>query len=145
MYAFFLFPEYIVIESYKQDFNIFNGTRHSPHVGITLSHVMRKLCFLNNGKTRRISAQSLYFLNPKFQASSHLLWPYSPVCGRTGQKPQRQVFSQSYSIRFPHLTKVYYLISKELLQQTINYSKTKLLSQFVYYLVTFLWKTFLLC
>ena len=55
----------------------------------------------------------------------------------TGQKPQRQVFSQSYSIRFPHLTKVYYLISKELLQQTINYLKTKLLSQFVYYLVKF--------
>ena len=24
--------------------------------------------------------QSLYFLNRKFQASSHLLWPYSPVC-----------------------------------------------------------------
>ena len=24
--------------------------------------------------------QSLYFLNPKFQASSHLLWLYSPVC-----------------------------------------------------------------
>ena len=24
--------------------------------------------------------QSLYFLNTKFQDSSHLLWPYSPVC-----------------------------------------------------------------
>ena len=24
--------------------------------------------------------QSLFFLNPKFQASSHLLWLYSPVC-----------------------------------------------------------------
>ena len=29
--------------------------------------------------TTRI-VQSLYFLNPKFQASSHLLWLYSPVC-----------------------------------------------------------------
>ena len=24
--------------------------------------------------------QYLYFLNPKFQASGHLLWLYSPVC-----------------------------------------------------------------
>ena len=24
--------------------------------------------------------QSLYFLNPKFQDSSHLLWLHSPVC-----------------------------------------------------------------
>ena len=24
--------------------------------------------------------QKLYFLNPKFQASSHVLWLYSPVC-----------------------------------------------------------------
>ena len=31
--------------------------------------------------------QSLYFLNPKFQASSHLLWLYSPVCVRPGRKP----------------------------------------------------------
>ena len=30
--------------------------------------------------------QSLYFLNPKFQASNHLLWLYSPVCVRTGWK-----------------------------------------------------------
>ena len=26
--------------------------------------------------------QSLYFLNPEFQAYSHLLWLYSPVCVR---------------------------------------------------------------
>ena len=38
--------------------------------------------------------QSLYFLNPKFQASSHLLWQYSPVCVRPGRKPRRAVFSQ---------------------------------------------------
>ena len=24
--------------------------------------------------------QSLFYLNPKFQASSHLLWLYSPIC-----------------------------------------------------------------
>ena len=37
--------------------------------------------------------QSLYFLIPKFQASSHLLWLYSPVCVRPGRKPRRPVFS----------------------------------------------------
>ena len=30
--------------------------------------------------------QSLYFLNPKFRASDHLLWLYSPVCVGTGRK-----------------------------------------------------------
>ena len=33
--------------------------------------------------------QSLYFLNPKFHASSHLLWLYSLVCVGPGQKPER--------------------------------------------------------
>ena len=30
--------------------------------------------------------QSLFFLNPKFQASSNLLWLYSLVCVRPGRK-----------------------------------------------------------
>ena len=30
----------------------------------------------------------LYFLNAKCQASSHLLWLYSPVCVGPGRKPQ---------------------------------------------------------
>ena len=38
--------------------------------------------------------QSLYYLNPKFQASSYLLWLYSPICVEPGQKPRRPVFSQ---------------------------------------------------
>ena len=38
-----------------------------------------------------------HFLNPNFQASSNLVWLYSPVCVRPGQKPQRQVFSQQGS------------------------------------------------
>ena len=33
--------------------------------------------------------KSLYYLNPKFQASSHLLWLYSPVCVGLGRKPER--------------------------------------------------------
>ena len=46
--------------------------------------------------------QSLYFLNPKFQASSHLLWLYSAVCVGPGRKPRRPVFSQrgSYIVYF---------------------------------------------
>ena len=37
---------------------------------------------------------SLFYLNPLFQASGHLVWLYSPVCVRPGQKPRRPVFSQ---------------------------------------------------
>ena len=32
--------------------------------------------------------QSLHYLNPKFQALSHLLWLYSLVCVRPGRKPE---------------------------------------------------------
>ena len=42
--------------------------------------------------------KSLYFLNPKFQASSHLLWLYSLVCVGPGRKPRRPVFSGRDSI-----------------------------------------------
>ena len=38
--------------------------------------------------------QSLYYLNPKFQPSSHLLWPYSLGFVDPGRKPRRPVFSQ---------------------------------------------------
>ena len=38
--------------------------------------------------------QSLFYLNPKFQASSHPLWLYSPICVGPGRKPRRPVFSE---------------------------------------------------
>ena len=38
--------------------------------------------------------QSLFYLNPKFQAPSHLLCVYSLVCVGHGRKPRRPVFSQ---------------------------------------------------
>ena len=47
----------------------------------------QRLCFRYIDKI----VQSLYFLNPKFQASNHLLWLYSLVFVRPGQKPGRQV------------------------------------------------------
>ena len=50
--------------------------------------------------TKRI-VQSFFYLNPKFQASSHLLWLYSPVCVGPGWKPRRPVFSQRGSNHLP--------------------------------------------
>ena len=38
--------------------------------------------------------QFLYYLNLKFQASSNLVWLYSPVCVGPGRKHRRPVFSQ---------------------------------------------------
>ena len=32
--------------------------------------------------------KSIHFLNAKFQASSHILWLYRPVCVRRGRKPE---------------------------------------------------------
>ena len=43
--------------------------------------------------------QSLYFLNTKFQATSHPLWLYSLVCVGPGRKPGSPVFSQRGSIK----------------------------------------------
>ena len=44
--------------------------------------------------------QSLYYLDPKYQVSSHLVWLYSPVCVGPDRKPRRPAFSQrgSYTI-----------------------------------------------
>ena len=45
--------------------------------------------------------QSLYYLHPKFQASSHLLCLPSPVCVGPGWKHRRPVFSQRGSYCLP--------------------------------------------
>ena len=45
--------------------------------------------------------QSLFYINPKFQACSLFLLFYSPVCVRPGQKPRRPVFSQRGSYLNP--------------------------------------------
>ena len=72
----------------------------------------QRLCFRNSFAVtaKLISAfvfatrivQSPYFLNPKFQASSHLLWVYSPVCVGPGLKPRRPVFSERGSFQYVH-------------------------------------------
>ena len=71
--------------------------------------------FLHMRKQRRRSAslisafvfatdivQSLFFLITKFQASSHFLWLYSPVCVGPGRKSRRPVFSQRGSMYYYH-------------------------------------------
>ena len=84
-----------------------------PIIILHKSLVVRKPAFLHNyAKTKTqicfaitaklISAfvfatwivQSLFYLNPKFQASRHLLSLYSPVCVGPGRKPRRPVFSE---------------------------------------------------
>ena len=54
--------------------------------------------------------QSLFYLIPKFQASSHLLWLYSPICVGPGRKPRRPVFSQRGSF-FYHTKQTFSTIS----------------------------------
>ena len=51
-----------------------------------------RLCF------RYKIVRFLYFLNPKFQAFSHHLLLYSPLCVGPGRKPRRYVFSRRGSI-----------------------------------------------
>ena len=53
--------------------------------------------------------QSHFFLNPKFQASSHLLWPYSPVCVKPGQKPPKTGFLMSQFIYHCFLVMFFFL------------------------------------
>ena len=75
---------------------------------------MRKPVFFANAKTKTqisfaVTAQLisafvfdtqihvvhfLYYLHPKFQVYSHILWVYRPVCVGPGRKPRKPVFSQ---------------------------------------------------
>ena len=84
---------------------------------VELSRVVRKpaFCICENkdadqlrGTAKLISAfvfatrivQFLFYLKPKFPASSRLLWLYSPIYIGPGRKPRRQVFSQRDSILY---------------------------------------------
>ena len=48
--------------------------------------------------------QFLFYLNPKFQASSSFLSLYRPVCVGPGRKPRRPVFSRRGSYFFSHFS-----------------------------------------
>ena len=55
-----------------------HGNREADHVFVFATQIV----------------QSLYFLNPKIQASRQILWLYSQFCVGPGWKPRRPVFSQ---------------------------------------------------
>ena len=76
----------------------------------------QRLCFF---ATRIV--QHLYFLNPKFQASSHLLWLYSLVCVGPGRKPRRPVFSQQGSFHL-HVLDAFFCCKTNLLEVKGDYS-----------------------
>ena len=59
-----------------------------------ISRIIRKPAFCickNKGSDIPEIVQSLYFLNPKFQAASHLLRLYRPVCVGPGQKRESRL------------------------------------------------------
>ena len=98
---------------------LMNMTHITRHTCPNLSLVMSKpvFCIRENKDTDQLPSafvfaiwivQSLFYLNPKFQGSSRLLWLYSPVCVGPGRKPRRPVFSQqgSFDIHSKVKTKV---------------------------------------
>ena len=56
---------------------------------------------------------SLYFINPKLEASSHGLWLYSLVCDRPGRKPM--VFLQCFSFNGFYLIEFFKIIIQKAL------------------------------
>ena len=52
---------------------------------------------------RYIDTISLFFLNQKYQTSSHLLRVYSPVCFGPDRKPGKQVFTLYGSFRYTYI------------------------------------------
>ena len=104
---------------------------YSMHTAFEPRH--EKTGFFNMQKQRRRSAsrvtaklisafvfatrivQSLFFLNPKFQASSHLLWLYSPVCAEPLVGNPEERFSQNeahFILRSPGVARTLPLYSK---------------------------------
>ena len=76
---------------------------------------------------RYIVGHILYFINPKFQASSHLLLLYSPDCVGPSLKSQRQVFSQRgsyYNITGMYVTFVYLAINNRKILRKIIINNT---------------------
>ena len=78
--------------------------RMGSNTSIQMSRVMRKPAFAYAKTKTQISTadqrlcfrntESLFFLNTKCQASSHLVWLYSLVYVGRGRKPRRPIFSQ---------------------------------------------------
>ena len=85
--TFYNFPKYQIIHFHKTGYG-------QTSVIIYMSRVVRWLTAqLISSFLFTIDSMIPYFLDTKFQASSYLLWLYSPVSDGPGQKPRRQVFS----------------------------------------------------
>ena len=82
--------------------NIIEPRREKTAFCICENKYADQLCGSREADERLVFAtrivQSIFYLNPKFQASSHLLWVYSLVCVRPGRKSRRPVFSQRGSM-----------------------------------------------
>ena len=92
----------LLLENYSKYFDdLLSGERSLPF-GLLVAYAKTKTQISFAVTAKLISAfvfairivHSLYSLYPKFQASSHLLWLYSPVCVGPGRKPRRPVFSE---------------------------------------------------
>ena len=64
--------------------------------------------------------QFLFFLNPKFQASSLFLKLYRPVCVGPGQKPQRPFFSRRGSCII-ELAALLYKMGYQIMRKQVTY------------------------
>ena len=58
--------------------------------------------------------QFLYYLNPKFQASSHLLWLYSPVCVGNPEDRFSQNEARIIGVKFGIGTKLIWRVSSDI-------------------------------
>ena len=63
--------------------------------------------------------QFLFYLNPKVQVSSHLLWLYSPVCVGPGRKPRRPVFSERGSYCINRKMQVFLTFFRQFFKATV--------------------------
>ena len=109
---------------------------YEPHHEITCSLHMRKQ--RHRYAVQLISAfvfatqivQSLYFLNPKFQGTIHLLWLFSRVCVGPGQKPPETGFLATRLISFMNARqRLSFMIWQMLQNHVLCSSKSKELKQ----------------
>ena len=107
-----------------------------------LSHLMGKPTIFAVSAfvfARRI-VQSLYFLNPKFPASSYLLCLYSLVCLRPVRRPLgilmkqliflRKAYLQCYGLKCIRMNNVIYIFKASICYRYFCYMKSHLLNHF---------------
>ena len=81
------------VENYLKNTCLFSGERLLPF-GLLVAYAKTTAKLISAFIFAIRIVQSHYYPYPKFQASGHLLWLYSPACVGPGRKPCRPVFSQ---------------------------------------------------